>query len=169
MKYHAIEVGIEHLMSGIVFRGTETDGPIQFVRQSASVMLAIMTNPFVADWPNRATIDSHEIDFSFEQTSDGEIRYYAQVVGAAMRDCEERSYAMQKYSRAPFDFDGSGPNLLAPGEPERFPEAVVKAMRRKFGEYADDWLSKLRWSHGHWHFNYAGMYHGVEPDGHIHT
>ena len=77
-----------------------------------------------------------------------------------MRVEVERAFKMQTYERI-----GS---KLDQGEPAFTPE-VVRSMRVKFGADADQWLAKLRWAGDHWFFNKDRMYHGVEPDGYIHT
>ncbi len=54
------------------------------------------------------------------------------------------------------------------------PAKVELAILRKFApdmQLADDILGRLEYSAtmGCYYFNYAGMFHGVEPDGYIHT
>lgn len=58
-----------------------------------------------------------------------------------------------------------------PDRADILPWPVVKAMRRKFGRCANDYLKShtLRSYGDYWGFEYAGMFHGIEPDGHIHT
>ena len=55
-----------------------------------------------------------------------------------------------------------------------YPQAVTDAIRRKFGEdeaTADKIIANLQYysTMGCWGFMHAGMFHGVEDDGYIHT
>jgi len=51
------------------------------------------------------------------------------------------------------------------------PMPVIQAMRDKFGWEADTKILTLEYDAcgGYWYFIHAGMYHGIEPDGYIHT
>ena len=54
------------------------------------------------------------------------------------------------------------------------PNVIVEAIQRKFFPDIDQiqkTLAELKYDslNGCWYFTYAGMYHGIEPDGYIHT
>lgn len=55
--------------------------------------------------------------------------------------------------------------------PDTPPQAVCDAIRTRYPNHAERILSELRYSSLNrcWFFTYAGMVHGVEPDGYIHT
>jgi hypothetical protein len=187
--YHKIEVGIEHVMTGICFHLAEGASGIQFHPVSATMFAAYSDKEFSATWPvTQGTVYSTPAEMPKSDYTDGESRWYANVMASAMRAADDRSYDMQTYNRRGDEHYnpvcvhcGFIDNAICvnhkpgytsryqPNEPRMFPKAVVRAMRRKFGKDADEWLAKLRWSHDHWYFHYANMYHGVEPDGHIHT
>lgn len=163
---HVLLVGIEHLMTGIQIK---TQGA-RFERESASVIRVTSHLPIEAYWPvNGAFMMSTDQDVTLPQYSAGEAEHYAQVVGPALVDIDLRSYDMQTYTRTAEYYYNGDYHRLAETEPSRFPEAVIKSMRRKWGAKANEWLAKLRWSRDHWFFHHASIYHGVEPDGHIHT
>lgn len=58
-------------------------------------------------------------------------------------------------------------------ELELVPHAVINAIAKKFDDqsYTDTILDQLRYDslNGCYAFDFAGMYHGVETDGYIHT
>ena len=167
--YHKIEVGIEHLMTGICFF-PKPDHAVQFIRVSASIVAAISDEPFTAHWPNRCHMESTPYEFRFEQSGQGTVDWYAKVLAGVMQDAEQRLYDMQTYNRTAMytGLDGQQ-SRYAPNEPSPFPQAVVNAMRNKHGAEAEKYLAMLRWSFDHWGYSYAGMYLGVEPDGYIHS
>lgn len=53
-------------------------------------------------------------------------------------------------------------------QPEPMPEAVIKSVNAKYPEVA---IRDVKWDslNGCYYFYRAGMYHGVELDGYIHT
>lgn len=58
--------------------------------------------------------------------------------------------------------------------PDQIPMEVLLAIRRKFypnQSKANDVIRTLQWDalNGHYFFWHAGMYHGIELDGYIHT
>jgi len=167
---HVLVIGIEHLMTGIQLIGKDHCHGFQFIRESPSIVRVESDEPFYANWPNRCIMDSHPVDESFKSyfAGDGEIEWYAKIVGSAMVDVDQRSYDMQTYTRR-FGEGGDPDSRYAPTEPQSFPQAVVEAMRRKHGARANEFLAMLRWNHDHWFYNHERMYIGVEPDGHIHT
>lgn len=168
---YSLTMGIEHLMTGAKIHSKSASMIYTFQRESASIVRVIADLPFSVLWPvNYSCVEAQEGDWKQEQYSHGEAEWEAQVKAGAMQDCEQRSYDMQIYERRA---DYIGPDgrasRWAPGEPARFPEAVIKAMKSKFGKGVNQWLAKLRWDRDHWYFTKDGVYHGVEPDGHIHT
>ena len=57
---------------------------------------------------------------------------------------------------------------------KRIPDAVVQAIKRKFTPDLMQFervMKELKYDglNGCYYFMYAGMFHGVEPDGYIHT
>lgn len=168
MKRHKLLLGIEHLMTGVQVNNDGYD--LEFHRESPSIVRIESHGPITAYWPiNGATINSEEFDAKPARYGGGEAEWYALVVGKSMAEADDKSYSMQTYTRrADWMIDGK-PSRYAPGEPQRFPEAVVTAMRRKHGAKADEFLAQLRWAGDHWFYNHERMYIGVEPDGYIHT
>ena len=51
------------------------------------------------------------------------------------------------------------------------PPVVVRAIQKRFHSEATDILTRIEWDNlnGCFHFDWAGMYVGVEEDGYIHT
>lgn len=167
---HVLLIGIEHLMTGVQIK--TAGASLTFERESSSVMRVLSHMPIEAYWPvNCAFMESTEAPRGNpEKYSAGEAEYYAQVVGPAMVDLDQKSYDMQTYNRRPEYTGPDGvPSRWAPSEPSRFPLEVIKSMRAKFGKDSDKWLAELRWNGDHWFFTKDRMYHGVEPDGYIHT
>jgi hypothetical protein len=149
---HKLLVGIEHLMTGVQLT---SDSPITFERESASVMRAMSVSTIQAYWPlKQSFMESVEEDREREEYSSGEAEFYARVYGHAMRGTDTWALDQLEIKGVP-----------RPGE------AVVKAMRRKFGAMADKYITQLKWDGlgKYYYFTHAGMYHGVEPDGYIHT
>ncbi len=59
-------------------------------------------------------------------------------------------------------------------QPKEIPTEVILAIRKKFfpnTARSNDVIRDLKWDNlnGCYYFTYAGMYHGVETDGYIHT
>ena len=54
--------------------------------------------------------------------------------------------------------------------PESIPECVQKSLER-WAKFHNKPIPEIRWDclNGNWSFESAGMYHGVELDGNIHT
>ncbi len=55
--------------------------------------------------------------------------------------------------------------------PKEIPTPVIMAIRRKFTDDSRKGNRYLGWDslNGCYFFYYAGMYHGIETDGYIHT
>jgi hypothetical protein len=163
MRYKLI-VGIEHLMTGIQFHPADYIGelpPLQFERESASTMAVLALAPFMATWVDdiRIMATTEDAGIPMCSTSAGEIEYIANVVAGAMQDAEQLSADRRGYTT---------PAWQRTDWPTFTPE-VIASMRRKFGKHANEWLGQLQWDRDHWFFIRNDVYHGVEPDGHIHT
>lgn len=145
---HVLLVGVEHLMTGLQL-ATENHSQLTFERESASIVRVMADSPITAYWPvKQSTTTSSETEAKPEKYSTGEVE-------CAVKVCE----AMQVADRTP----DRGDDVL--------PWPVIKAMRRKFGREANDYMRPYKlYSYGsYWGFTHAGMFHGVEPDGYIHT
>lgn len=169
---HMMLVGIEHLTTGIQFLMAEGK-TLTFERESPSMFRAISSAPFNAYWPVKQTLtQSTETEqVKLEQYSNGEAEWYATKAANALADIDNRSvHDMQTYTRtADYMSLDHTPSRYAPNEPNPFPWAVVKAMRRKHGKEADKKLAELRWNKDHWYYYSGSMYLGVETDGTIHS
>lgn len=181
MNWHSLTVGIEHLFTGICFHPHETENPpfpggFQFEKESASIFRVYSPVPFYAVWNQRITAESQPCAAPPERSYgsvEGPAQYYAQVVGPAMVDLDNKlRIDSQTYSRKAEWAIKDGPNKLsrfAPNEPTPFPQAVVDAIMRKHGAKSFEVLASLRWAGDHWYYTSGNMYVGVEPDGYIHT
>lgn len=75
----------------------------------------------------------------------------------------------------PFRVDNYGPPVMAYFDGDRLvPSAVSQAIAKRFDPLYppfDEVMASLHWDslNGCWAFTYAGMFHGVEEDGYIHT
>lgn len=146
---HVLVVGIERLMTGLQV-ATEKQYDMTFERESASTIRILCDSPITAYWPvKQCTTYSTAFDKVVpEKFSEGEVEHVVEKVARAMAVAD-----------------------IIPTRDDHLPWPVIKSMRRKFGVRANDYLrpSMLKSYGTYWGFEYAGMFHGVEPDGYIHT
>lgn len=144
---HTLLLGIEHLMTGVQVAADNGD-QLTFERESASIIRVMSDSKITAYWPvQQVTIFSTESDAKPEKYSSGEVEWGVKIA-EAMRHSDR-----------------------IPDRSDVLPWLVVKAMRRKFGRMANDFLRPviLKKYGEYWGFEHQGMFHGVEPDGYIHT
>jgi hypothetical protein len=155
MKLHMIEMGIEHLFTGVRIAPMLPEAEVEFTFEqvSASTVRVLYEYPFIATWQaKQVTIHSVEVELQDRQRySTGEVEWIAQRVAPKMAEFDQNS----RIGRL-------GHMLPAP---------VTKSMRRKFGNRADLYMRGVDgpYRDGSFSFDYAGMYCGIEADGHIHT
>jgi hypothetical protein len=161
VKFHIIELGIEHLFTGVRITPIipEDADPkyiypeIAFEQISASMVRALCQFPMVACWQvKQVTISSVEIELEdHTRYSTGEVEWIAQRVTDKLRELDAKTTVGRLGNRLP-------------------PE-VVKAMRRKHGERADVYMRAVDGPFRDQTFCYEdhGIYCGIEPDGYIHT
>lgn len=150
---YSVLLGIEHLMTGVQIRSPKGD-VLTFHHESASVVRVECDSEINCYWPvKQAWMGNQECTASTEQYTEGEAEWLGQVMVPAMQkaDCAHGHEYREMELGIPWQ--------------------VVKAIRAKFGRDADQWIAKLSWDGlmKCWYFTYAGMFHGVEPDGCIHT
>jgi len=152
MTYQMV-IGIEHLMTGILF---DANAALQFNRNSASTFRITSSEPFNSYWlPRQIFLSAIEITESENSAPEprcsvGEVEWYAQVMAQAMAFAEGKA--------------------AQTNEGQQVPYPVLRGLMRKFGVEAGTWVKQLRYSHmGCWMFNWCGMVLGVEKNGDIHS
>lgn len=142
---HVLVLGIEHLMTGVHL---DSQSPLTFERESASMVRVISYSTIVSTWPvNGAWLESTEQDITPTSYGAGNAEWYAQVMSKAM---QAKDTPLTPY-----------PDM---------PECVIRAMRNRFGAQAGQYITALV-DHGDYYgFHYANMFIGVEKrDGHMHS
>lgn len=146
MKHTAL-IGIEHLMTGLQLLGEQPDQVFTFQRESASVVRVISDSPFNLYWTAKGTFLRSTTEESVTELHCGprHTEFYAETMGRMMQKAD-----------ALHDTDG-----------DVLPDAIAWALKGKFGRLATT-IPVHKGYPTYW-FTYAGMFHGIEPDGYIHT
>lgn len=156
---YVLRIGIEHLFTGVELEMSSL-GWFRFEQESASIVRVLSYYPFTAYWSvqNLTLTATHEDGIRTLYTA-GEADYHANATAMALRNAHEAPHRMRGISV---------PKSRSKDWPP-FTESVIRSMKIKFGKDANLWFSRLQWNGSHWYFHKDGMYHGVEPDGNIHT
>ena len=161
-------LGIEHLFTGIKVQ-VEGEAVITFVRESASVVMAVSTGKMKAYhdatqcYVESVAMTKEEEKYGKEEYRAGAVEYYADKLPPRMREVElgaiePLQYRMQRANNPDVE--------LVP-----VPAIVDVALMNRFGKEAASIKHRMHWDglNGCWLVEWQGMLLGIEQDGYIHS
>ncbi len=176
---HKMLLGIEHLMTDIQLMEQNPQRPpnspyhnpavFKFQQESPSVIRVLCEEPFQAYWPCKQSFLS-----SVECTPEEEQEYTGPKHQYSQGEAEWWAQRVAPYINGAHAYANTARQSILANHPEQvvnLPYVVLKALRRKYGKYADEVATTLRWDSLNkcWFYTRNGIFFGVEEDGYIHT